>query len=377
MSRIVIVTPVYLPYSAGMAHVASEEASRLVERGHEVHVVTRLERGSLAEEMIDNVMVHRWRSLISFGKAGWIPFLCSRVSKLNPDIVHLHLPFFGCQELTVWSRKIRLVVTYHMDITVGGFVGFVSSVSRKLFLPRLFKRAEKILVASMDYARTSWLNDSWRVIKEKVIEAPFGVDLDRFHPLDRGFEHATPTFKLLFVGALDRAHPFKGVGIMLKALASLESQSDWHLTIVGGGDALESIEQEVRGLDLELRVSFTGRVSDEDLPSYYREADLFIFPSTSRAEAFGLVALEAQASGIPVIASNLDGVSTVIDDGVTGWLIPSGDIRALKEKIKWAVENRESVMVAGLAAREMVEKRFSWDKHIDDLERVYNREVRS
>ncbi len=370
MSRIVIVTPVYLPYRAGMAHVANEEAERLAARGHEVHVVTRSERGVPTEETIEGVKVHRWRSCIKYGKAGWIPFLYSRVSKLNPDIVHLHLPFFGVQELTRWPRKVRLVVTYHMDITVGGFVGIVSQISRSLFLGRLLRRAEKIFVASLDYAKTSWLNDVWSSIGDKIVEAPFGVDIQRFNP--DSDKPDREKCELLFVGALDRAHPFKGVKNLLTALEAIKERDDWHLTLVGGGDSIRQHKEMVQQLKLESKVTFTGRVSDEELPARYRKSDLFVFPSTSRAEAFGLVALEAQASGLPVIASNLDGVRTVVKNNASGWLVEPGNVDELQRQIEWAIENKDAVRAAGLEARENVGANFTWKKHIDKLERVYN-----
>ena len=363
-------TPAYPPYKAGMAHVANEEAVRLASRGHDVHVVTRMENSLKAEEVLDGVRVHRWSSLVPYGKAGWIPFLYSRVSKLNPDIVHLHLPFFGVQELTLWGKNVNLVATYHMDITAGGFVGFVSSVSRRLFLPRLFNRLDRIFVASMDYAKTCWLSDHWSGLSDKIIETPFGVDLDRFKP--GGKKAAGDKCKLLFVGALDRAHPFKGVEKMFAALAEIRERNDWYLTVVGGGDMLPGYKEAIKEKGLDSRVAFTGRVSDSDLPKYYRDSDLFLFPSTSRAEAFGLVALEAQASGVPVLASNLDGVRTVVEDNVTGWLVPIGDIDALRRQIEWCLDNRSALSGAGERARDMVEERFTWKRHIDNLERVYN-----
>ncbi|MBI2476620.1 glycosyltransferase, partial [Candidatus Uhrbacteria bacterium] len=173
--RIVFVTPVYWPYKAGMAHVVLEEARGLVGRGHEVHVVTQ-RRGEAAHEVRDGVQIHRYGAWIWYDKSGWIPCMNRRVYALAPDVIHLHLPCFGVQELTWWRKRVPLVATYHMDIAQGEFVGFVARISRLFFVPHLWKRLDRLFVSSLDYARGSWLMDVWSDVESRVIEAPFGVD---------------------------------------------------------------------------------------------------------------------------------------------------------------------------------------------------------
>jgi glycosyltransferase involved in cell wall biosynthesis len=122
---------------------------------------------------------------------------------------------------------------------------------------------------------------------------------------------------------------------------------------------------------LEDRVTFVGSVSEKELPEYYRTADIHVFPSTRRAEAFGLVALEAAASGIPTIASGLPGVRSVVLDGETGLLVPPEDVQALKQAIELLLTRTDLREQLGRSARKHAEAHFAWEPLITNLEQTY------
>jgi len=176
---------------------------------------------------------------------------------------------------------------------------------------------------------------------------------------------------LLFLGALDRHHYFKGLNVLLQAMARLRDRTDWRLTVAGDGDLKPMYEAMARERGLDDRVIFAGRVGDEEKARLYAEADVFVFPSIDRSEAFGLVALEAQASGTPVIASNLDGVRSVVKDEETGRLVPPKDDVALAAAIAWMIEHPNEREAMGECARRRVEAVFSWDRHMTALEALY------
>lgn len=368
--RIALVTPVYPPYRAGMAHVAFEEAVRLSARGHEVHVVTLSKHRSVVRDE-HGVTIHRLRADIPYGKAGWSWELWRWLREVPVDVVHLHAPFFGCQEqIALWFPKtIPLVVTYHMDIMAHGFVKAVAAVSRAFFLPRLVRRADRIVVASRDYAAESWLKPFLKRLKSKLVEVPFGIDLVRFRPRARRTTNDVRCTNVLFVGALDRHHYFKGLPQLTEALAGLR-EHDWRLTVVGDGDLRALYEGQCRDVHIDDRVTFEGSVADEALPQMYAASDLFVLPSVDRSEAFGLVALEAQTSGVPVIVSDLPGVRTVIVPEETGLLVPPMDVDALREALRMLMEDVPRRKAMGVKAREHA-RRFSWDAHVGILERVY------
>ncbi len=282
----------------------------------------------------------------------------------DADIVHLHYPFYGTAEVVSYLRKHgsikHLVITLHMDATASGLNGLIFGLHRKLFQHAILNQADALCVSSKDYAAHS----SFAPWVERTIELPFGVDTLRFSPKP-GIRNKT----VVFVGGLDRAHAFKGVDILLRACAQLPR--DTRLIIAGDGDLRHGYEKYARDLGLSDRVTFLGRVSDADLPDVYRQGSVFAFPSISSSEAFGLVALEAQACGIPVVASYLPGVRTVIEDKITGLLTPSGDSKELAAHLRLFLENSEMCEEFGHMARARVLEQFTWIHHIDGLMKIY------
>ena len=351
--RIAQVTPVYPPYRGGMARVAFEYTERLRARGHDVEVCS---------------------PRLRVGNAGLLLSLPSTLADF--DIVHLHYPFYGGAEPVAHARssgQIRaLVVTYHMDATAPGLKGTVFDVHRETVQPWILSHADKLLVSSRDYATASALARVEGAL-EQVEVCPFGVDLDRFHP---GAEPALRTALnidrfspvMLFVGGLDAAHRFKGLDLLFSALTRLLHLS-WHLVVVGDGDDRARFEREARA-HLVLPTVFAGDVSDELLPRYYRLADIHVLPSTSRAEAFGLVTLEAAATGVPSIVPDLPGVRTNVIHGTTGLVVPAGDAGALEAALRDLLnsERREQL---GREARLRVERECQWAPLIDRLEWIY------
>ncbi len=357
-----------------MGRVAFEYTERLRARGHNVHVFTP----RYAPVQGDPEYVHRVPSPIHIGNAGVTPSLFRRLSGF--DLIHLHYPFFGGAEPVIVGKALRpnqkLLVTYHMDAVADGIRGAIFEAHRRLLFPWLMGRAQKILVSSMEYAEHSALAQVPGLLARTEVH-PFGIDLQRFHPgTSPAIREAllipdgVPT--MIFVGGLDPAHHFKGFPVLLEALAELR-EVPWHLIVVGDGALRASFEALAEARGCRHRLHFVGSVSDEDLPRYYRAANLHVFPSTERAEAFGIVALESAASGIPCIASNLDGVRGVVKDGETGMLVPPRDPEALREGLRLLLEAPDECVRLGTLARARAEREFGWEGLIDHLEATYSR----
>lgn len=363
----------YPPYRGGMGNVAFEYVERLRTRGYNVHVFTLQDPRSTLD---DPRHIHRIPSILHIGNAGMLPSLFHRLSGF--DLVHLHYPFFGGAEPVIVRKAMRpdqgLVMTYHMDAAADGMKGAIFSAHRRLLFPWLVNRVDRILVSSLDYAKSSALAEL--DVEDRIEEHPFGVDLERFHPGAESelrelhhIPHKIPV--LLFVGGLDTAHAFKGLPLVLETLV-LVQQYRWHLMVVGDGNLKEIYQALAKEKGLESRVTFVGSISYEDLPRYYRLADFHLFPSTKRAEAFGLVALEAAASGIPTIASDLPGVRTVVEDGATGLLVVPGDVIELKKAVLVFLEQVDLRERLGLSARKNAEQKYTWAPLIDRLEATYD-----
>lgn len=288
------------------------------------------------------------------------------------DVVHLHYPFFGTASMVARLRRTgrikRLVITLHMDAKAGGWKGLFFDLHRRFAQPRILSAADALLASSLDYAKHS----SFASFASQIIELPFGVDETLFSPGpgDRAAYGIPNDAKVIvFVGGMDTAHAFKGVDHLLTAVSKLP-ENVWCF-LVGDGDLRPGFEKLASDLGIAGRVRFRGCLADDVLPDVYRLGDVFAFPSTSGAEAFGLVALEAQACGIPVVASDLPGVRTVVEDKVTGLLTPPRDVDELVAHLRLILENPEMRETMGRAARARVLERFTWTRHMDDLIRVY------
>ena len=356
-----------------MGRVAFEYVERLRARNYNAHVFT------IAGEKVDDDprYVHRVPSIMHIGNAGVLPSLFHRLSGF--DLVHLHYPFYGGAEPTIVRKALRqnqgLVMTYHMDNYAPGLKGAIFSAHRRLLFPWLMNRVDRILVSSLDYAKHSALSEL--DLEDRIEEHPFGVEIDRFKPgaetelrLDHSLDPDVPV--LLFVGGLDAAHHFKGLTVLFEALEKiLDHTFSWHLIVVGDGPLRETYIANAEAAGLSKRVTFAGNVSDEDLPRYYRMADMHLFPSTGRGEAFGLVAAEAAASGTPSIASDLPGVRTVVRDGDTGLLVPPNDVEELRRAILTLLEQVDVRMRFGLSARTHAEQHYDWEPLMDRLEKTY------
>ncbi len=370
--KIAHVTCTYPPYAGGIGRAAFEYTERLRARGHHVHVYTPRYTAVSG----DPSYVHRVPSPLHVGNAGVTPSLFYRLKGF--DLVHLHYPFFGGAEPVIVRKALQahqgLVITYHHDALVTGIRGVINSAHRRLLFPWLMNRADRILVSSKEYAETSALCDISHIF-DRVEVHPFGVDLERFHPgkdeeIRKQWKIPQEAPVFLFVGGMDEAHHFKGVPILLEALGRL-GQEDWHLLLVGEGSLKLGYEEIVREQPYALRVHFAGKVSEEDLPRYYRAADVHLFPSTKRAEAFGMVALEAAASGLPTIASDLPGVRGVVLNGETGLLEPAGDVNALARVLSLFLEQPLLRERLGRSSRLRAEQVFAWDPLITKLEQTY------
>jgi glycosyltransferase involved in cell wall biosynthesis len=381
--KIAHVVSTYPPYYGGMGNVVFKIVDELAQRGHDVQVMTPLfEDETKKEEARQEIQekkdyAERLAPSIQFGNAARLPQIKSMLDDF--DLVHLHYPFFGTAEL-VRKWKIKhpekpLVITYHMDARGDGLKGFIFKAYEKFWMPKILKSADLLICSSFDYIKSSDAGFLYSKSPEKWIQLPFGVDIERFCPrpkpeplfLRHNLSSDLPT--ILFVGGMDSAHYFKGITVLLNALNLLkENGVEVQAVFVGDGDLKEAYSLRSVGYGLK-NVHFVGRVSDDELPYYYNLADLFVLPSINRCEAFGMVLLEAMASGVPVLASDLDGVRTVAMDG--GVVVTPNNIIQLANRIQEFFISENDRTKWAVSARRVAEEKYSWDIIIEQLEKSY------
>jgi D-inositol-3-phosphate glycosyltransferase len=243
------------------------------------------------------------------------------------------------------------------------------------------QQADLLIASTTDEA-----DDLVRLYKanpEHIHVVPPGIDLATFQPLDRAEARRKigygPGRLLLFVGRLER---LKGVDVAIKALALLRDRDhdDLRLIVLGEDvrDGDESEKERLKAVATSLgvrdRVDFLGSVAHHELPYFYAAADAVVMPSYS--ESFGLVALEAQACGRPVVASGVSGLRSVVRDEVSGYLIDGHDPALYAERIGRLLADPELAQQMGLRGR-LLAQRFSWTRTADRLEALFDNVIES
>jgi glycosyltransferase involved in cell wall biosynthesis len=373
--RIAHVTATFPPYYAGTGLVCYYNARELARRGHEVHVFTAQVEGALLEEEIEGFQVHRLKPWFRFGNA---PFMPGLLMLKGFDLIHLHHPFiFGAEMVRLVSslRRVPYVLTHHNDLIGNGFRKPLFEIYRLFTARFVFRGASLILAVTKDHALAGVHSKLLISLMNKLVEHPNGVDVEIFSPQtekDRSkYKLPENSQVILFVGALDSAHYYRRVDLLLKAFRRLGDE-ELFLLLVGGGNLVDDLKMLAQQLDVEKRTRFLGNISHEQLPQLYNLADVVVLPSSIQ-ESFGLVLVEAMACGTPVITSNLPGVQGIVEDGVNGYLVPPADedelTLTLRQFLSLSPAKRREI---GAAGRRKVESKFTWQLAGERLEAIYH-----
>lgn len=373
--KIVQLSPYFYPHLGGVESHVLELSKHLIERGHEVIVVTTRLEGSKKKSRVEGVPVRRVKPLTILLSTPIVPKVTNVLLDIDFDILHSHSPpplmsFFGVRATN--KMKVPHVYTYHCDLEIPHIFGPpIVHVYQNTIGAYTVSNADKIITTTPSYGATSrvvWYRDA------NII--PNAVDTDRFHPKNRGEKvrkkhNIEKNQKMvMYVG---RIVFHKGLEYFVRA-ANYFSE-DVKFVLVGTGDFREELEKIVGEEDLKEKVIFAGRVSNEELPNYYAATDVFVLPSVSRLEAFGIVALEAMASEVPVVVSDIPGVRDVITEGRNGLLAEPMNPADIGGKVRTILENPELAKRMGKNGREWVLENFTWKKVAADIEKVYEKLV--
>ncbi|MDD5626225.1 MAG: glycosyltransferase family 4 protein [Patescibacteria group bacterium] len=365
------------PYFGGMGNTCYYQVKEFARRGHNVLVLTPRYGGKKLPTQDYDFRTIYLKPFLKFGNAAMVPQVTWHLK--NFDIIHLHWPFIGA-EFIIFAKlcgliKKSLVVQYQMDLIDRGWRGIFFKLYSLFFIPILAKAADKILVSSFDYAHYSHIRRYVDRFEKKFIAVPLGVDMSKFYlqPKDdellKKYNLSYREKIVLFVGGLDRAHYFKGINVLIKAIANVNCK----LIIVGEGDLKPKYQALVNNLNIKEKVIFAGYVSDEDLPKYYNLADVCVLPSIGRSEAFGLVLVEAMACAKPIIVSDLPGPRTLVQNN--GFKVKIGDVNDLRQKISLILEDQVLANQLGAQSFKLVKEQYNWPTSVQKLEQIYHEEI--
>lgn len=369
--RISQVCTFFYPFRGGVETYVYHLSRELVRIGDEVTVFcANYPEGRRVEE-VDGITVRRVPMVGRISFAPLVPTLPCYLLGGKADLFHAHSPTPMVPESAAIAAKLEgkpLVLTYHNDVTGGTpILDALSNAYNRFVLPFALNSADSVITTTRAYPlRSGYL----RPYLEKIRVIPSGVDAERFN---RKVDGATVRSRIgssgkiiLFVGFLNEKHRYKGVDYLLHAFRLvLNENPKTRLVIVGRGE----LEAEYRLLAKKLGISgsvvFTSYVPDGKLPAYYSACDVFVLPSISEQEGFGIVALEAMACGKPVVTTSAAGVSEFITEDC-GLICKPRDVNGLAEKIAIALDKRYSGRkISEIAAG------FAWDSIARKVRNVY------
>jgi len=350
----------YAPHVGGiethLKYLVSHQSSLMP-----VEVVVANDGLSTRTEHLDGAKITR---VASFGTIASQPLCLSLPWNLaghKEAIVHLHLPNpWAAQAYLMSGHKGKLVISHHAD-TLG------RRHLRKLvdpFVRQAMKRAGAIIVASQRYLDSS---EELADFRDKCRYVPYGIDGDAFR-VEVGEETSAiqARYGPRIIVAVGRMVPYKGFEYLLLAMQSVDAT----LLLIGTGPMQGHLESEIGRLGVGCKVKMLGHVGD--LVPYYKAAQMLVLPSVSRAESFGLVQVEAMASGIPVVNTEIEsGVPEVSINGVTGFTVPPKDAQALAQAITVLLENEEARTKYGRAASLRAREEFTATRMAESTFKVY------
>ena len=352
-TKVLQVNKLYYPHIGGVEkHV--QDLSEAIKDDVDLRVLVANTTRETVTEKINGVEVIKAASLGMVASAPVAPSLWRWLSRLDSDIYHFHFPYpIGDLSYFLSQKKGKLIVSYHSDI-----------VRQKrlltLYRPimnRFLRRADLILAGSPNMIERSPILKDY---KDKCRVFHYGIDVKRFEKTDevkRKAREIRARFKnkkiILFIGRLVY---YKGITYLLEAMKTIDAV----LLLAGSGGMEGELKEKVKRAGLEDKVIFLGSPKDEELPALYHASDIFVLPSIARSEAFGIVQLEAQACGKPVISTDLPtGVPYANLDMRTGLIVPPEDSGALADAVNRLLEDEILRKKLGIAGKKRVESEFT------------------
>ena len=362
--RIAIVTQAYHPAVGGVTEHVDATARSLRRRGHEVVVVTsRFSTNAHADPEV--VRIGRNLSVPYNGAENNITVGLSLTSHLGQtlerhrfDVIHVHCPLSPILPLLALRlARCPVVGTFHSALASETLLRAFGRV----LLP-LYRKMDRVIAVSETARRCVD-----RHFPGPIGIVPNGVDIERFRPgLARLERYDDGLLNILFVGRFD---PRKGLPELMAACATLANESiPFRLILVGDGRLRPLVARLARG-PLAGRVHFEGRVEHERLPRYYASADLFCSPARD-GESFGMVLLEAMASGVPIVATDLAGYRSVLTQDQEGLMVPPRNPAGLAAALRRLLT--DPALRSRLGSRGVETARaYGWERVVDRLEDEY------
>ena len=378
-TKLCIVTHTFLPHVGGIEKVVNEQSKRLLHKNFEPMVVTN-RIGTPKKYMVDGVNVECYESLNTGFRLG-IPYSIPTVTSFptflkavnNSKIIHAHghpyLTSLAAGKIAKMYGKPFVLTQHNTFIEYNNMFDEVERLNDLTVGKQNLRDADKIIAvsgATKDYVLRLGANPK----KVKVIYN--GVDLTKFRPLEGKRMEMRRKLGIpqdaIVVLTVRRLVYKNGVDTLIEgANIAVKKNPRIVFLAVGKGPDSDGVKLRIKQLGIEDNFKLAGFVSDADLPSYYNAADMFVLPSKS-GEGLPLVALEAMACALPVIATDVGGIREVLKEDY-GKLVPPNQPERLGEAVLDFAQ--QDFSQRKLELRAMMEEKFSWDTNVQRLVEIY------
>lgn len=348
--RVLQVGKFYPPYRGGIeSHL--QALCHELKRQLQLEVLVASESRRSLEAEIDGARVKRLGRLFSVGETPVCLRMVHEIRRSQAGVVHLHLPNPpACLAWLLSGHRAPLILMWHSDIVRQRVMGTILEPLHRAVI----KRAAILIASSPNYLASSPVlsrnRDRCRVV-------PYGIQSDAFRVRDgETIARIRQRYGRRILLAVGRMVYYKGFEYLIRAMKTVRG----HLLIVGDGPLRLQLEHLAVAIGVSERITFLGRVAQEEMVAYYHAADVFVLPSVARSEAFGIVQLEAMICGKPVVNTALaTGVPYVSLDGVTGLTVPPADSKALSVAVTRLLDDPYLRAKFGAAAARRAREEFN------------------
>jgi glycosyltransferase involved in cell wall biosynthesis len=328
--KILHISKYYYPYIGGVEYTCRCLAEELSD--FENIVLCFNEKRKTLCEFINNVRVYRAGILLNIARQSLSFSYCfllkEIIQKEKPDLIHFHCPnpFAAAFLILLIPKTVKLVLHWHLDIIEQKYIyAIIKPIENKLL-----KRADKILVTSPNYREASIplspFKDKINILPSAIKTKEFDLQPNEYINV-RNIKELYNNKKIIFF--VGRHVKYKGLVYLLEAEKYIKN--DCHILIAGGGPLTRELQKKY----MAKRISFIGRLNDNDLKYYLHAVDIFAFPSITKNEAFGLALIEAMYCNTSTVTFSINGsgVNWVALDDVTGIEVENRNVKAYAKAI--------------------------------------------
>ena len=369
----ILETPIrFHPYIGGVENHVYYLADQLIKLGHAVEVICANEPESDKVAAVNGVNVKRLDYLFKIANTNIALNFPYAVWKADFDIAHTHMPTPWTADWTVLIAALRgksSVITVHNDMDKPDFFGKIMTwiYLHTVFLLTLYL-ADRVIIVNPNW-KTAFKKTRhiFERIGDKVTAIPNGINTDLFLPPAKKSERNV----ILFVSILDEHHRFKGFDYLLEAMPVIKERvDDVKLIVVGEGELVNEYREYAKKLGIEDSIEFYGKKTQAEIVKYYQDAKVFVLPSIE-IEGFGIVLLEAMASGLPVVTTSVAGVALEIKENQAGIVIKPRDAAALADALIRILGSKAMQEAMGSQGRSLTIRQYGWHTVAESVLKVF------